>query len=254
MPKIPKSILLFVFTLAAILVPRIAHVSHANKDITLSEVVAQSDWICVTEYLGPDKEISAGYRFKTIETLLNKMSKKQPPEKFVVVTPIAIANATVRKVHKTTGVRRIPLIYRLAEGAGFPGKPGEKLIVFLKEHDQKVLALTAANATLPLDKREQVTKLISKQKKKPEDPEPADLILIGKVVSIEIVPLAKSRNNFVVKTKVVKVTKGSFDGSHFSFRIHSPSKSQIAVGKQLEVRAKRVPEGYFVDPIQFIGR
>jgi hypothetical protein len=48
--------------------------------------------------------------------------------------------------------------------------------------------------------------------------------------------------------------KGSFAGSHFSFRIHSPSKSQIEVGKKLEVKAKRIKEGYLVDPIQFLRR
>jgi hypothetical protein len=229
--------LLFVF------VPRTAHVTHVNKEISLGEVIDQSHWICSAEYLGPDKEISAGYRFKTVETLLNKMKSRKPSDEFIVVTPRAVANATVQRVHKTTGVRRFPLIYRMTDGAKFPGKTGEKLILFLKEHDEKVVVLTAENAALPVGKKASVVEQL-----------PAELVFSGKVESIKISPLKGSRNNFIVKTRVLKVIKGSFDGSYFSFRIHSPVKSQIEVGMVLEVKAKRIPDGYWVDPVQFIGR
>jgi hypothetical protein len=218
-------------------------VTHVNKEISLSKAVEQSHWICSAEYLGPDKEISAGHRFKTVDTLLNKMKTRRVSDEFVVVTPRAVANATVQRVHKTTGVRRFPLIYRMTGGAKFPGKVGGKLILFLKEHDAKVVVLAAENAALPASEKASVVELVS-----------ADLVFSGKVESIEIVPLKGSRHNFVVKTRVLKVLKGSFKGTHFSFRIHSPAKWQIEVGKVLEVKAKRTRDGYLVDPIQFLKR
>jgi len=148
MMKILKCSILVALFFTGLLLPRTAHVSHATKDISLAEVVAQSDWIGSAEYLGPDKEISAGHRFRSAETLMNKMGEKQPSGEFVVVTPRAVANAVVRQVYNTTGVRRTPLIHRLAEGIGFPGKKGEKLLLFLKEHDHKVLVLAAAISAL----------------------------------------------------------------------------------------------------------
>jgi len=239
--KVPRLTLLLILSLTVILAPRTAHVSHVTKKISLSDVVDKSHWICFAEYLGPDKEISAGHRFRTLEILLNKMKSRKPTDEFVVVTPRAVANATVQRVHKTTGVHRTPLLCRLTGGAEFPGKTGEKLILFLKEHDEKVVVLTAENAALPASERESVVELVS-----------ADLVFTGKVVSIEIAPLKGSRHNFVVKTRVLKVLKGSFEGTHFSFRIHSPSKWQIEVGKVLEVKAQRTRDGYLVDPIQFL--
>ena len=217
--------------------------THVNKEISLSNVIEQSHWICLAEYLGPDKEISAGHRFKTGETLLNRMKFRKTSDEFVVVTPRAVANATVQRVHKTTGVRRFPLIYRMTGGAKFPGKTGEKLILFLKEHDEKVVVLVAENAALPASEKASVVELVS-----------ADLVFSGKVESIEISPLKGSRHNFVVKTRVLKVIKGEFKGTHFSFRIHSPAKWQMEVGKVLEVKAQRTRDGYLVDPIQFLKR
>jgi hypothetical protein len=243
--KIPRCTLPLALSIAVILAPRTAHVTHVTKEISLSDVIDQSHWICSAEYQGPDKQVHAGHRFKTVESLVNRMKSKQAPKEFIVVTPWAVANATVQRVHKTTGVRRFPLIYRMTGGAEFPGKTGEKLILFLKEHDEKVVVLAAENAALPISERDMIVKLAS---------ESGDLVFRGKVESIEISPLKGSRYNFVVKTRVLKVLKGSFDGSHFEFRIHSPSKSQIEVGKVLEVKAERIRDGYLVDPIQFLKR
>lgn len=241
MMKMPRCLIPLALSLSIILVPRTALVTHVNKEISLNDVIDQSHWICSAEYLGPDKEISSGHRFKTLETLLNKMKSRKPSDEFVVVTPRAVANATVQRVHKTTGVRRFPLIYRMTGGVEFPGKTGEKLILFLKEHDEKVVVLAAEDAALPVSEKASVVEMAS-----------ADLIFSGKIVSIEISPLKGSRHNFVVKTRVLKVLKGSFEGTHFSFRIHSPAKWQMKVGKVLEVKAQRTSDGYLVDPIQFL--
>lgn len=165
-----------------------------------------------------------------------------------MVTPWAIANSMVHKAHKATGVRRTPLLYRLTGGLEFPGKQGEKSLLFLKEHDDKVLVLVAENAALPSSKHDLVVKMITESYKG------ADLVFWGKVESIKIAPVKNAQNNFIVKTKVTKIVKGSFVGSHFSFRIHSPSKSRIEVGQELQVKAQRVKDGYLVDPMQFFKR
>jgi hypothetical protein len=132
-----------------------------TKDIDLKEVIAQSKWVCSAEYLGPDKEISAGHRFRTAQTLVNRMDSKQAPQEFIVVTPWAVANAIVRRVQKTTGVRRFPLIYSMTGGVEFPGKKGVKLLLFLKVQDSKVYVLVAENAALPISKQDLVVKMIS---------------------------------------------------------------------------------------------
>lgn len=249
MTKILTGAILVVSFFSVLLATGTTRASHVTKGISLAEVIALSEWIGSAEYLGPDEKISAGYRFRAIETLTNKMGDKQPSGEFVVVTPLAVANAMVRQVYNTTGVRRFPLIRRLTEGAGLPGEKGEKRILFLREHDDRVLVLTAADASVAWNQRDRVVKMISGQAEMN-----ADLVFSGRVESIDIAPLKGSRNNFVVKTRVLKVIRGSFEGSHFSFRIHSPTKSRIVVGKELEVRARAIPEGYFVDPIQFLGR
>ena len=250
--KVSKFKLFVVLSFVVILVPRIAHVTHVNKEIAISEAVAQSDWICLAEYLGPDKEISAGYRFRVVEHLLERKSAKPLAGEFVVVRPGAVANAVVQSVHRATGVRRFPLLQSMTGGLEFPGEKGEKVFLFLKEHDAKVQLLVAENAALPLSQRDLLAKMISGSMPEPSGKESGELVFLGKVESIDISPLENSRNNFIVKTRVLKVVKGSFDGSHFSFRIHSPVKSRIVVGRELEVKAKRSQEGYLVDPIQFL--
>src|SRR5262245_59600304 len=64
-----------------------------------------------------------------------------------------------------------------------------------------------------------------------------DLTFLGTVTRIEIADTGDPRKEWVVTTKVDKVLSGSFTGSQFSFAIHSPSKSGLAVGKQYSIQA-----------------
>ena len=226
--------------------------SHVTKDIDLRSVVAEAQWICAAEYLGPDRENPSVHRFQAIETLVNLTSEKPPPSQFQVVTPWAVANGMAKRAFQASGVRRSPLIHRLAQGAGFPGRKGEQRLLFLKEHDGKVFVLVAENAALATDQRDRVVELVTPRGLQPPMAGEGDLVFRGKVESIEIAPLKHSQNNFIVTTRILKILKGTFDGSHFSFRIHSPSKSRIEVGQELEVHAERIPEGFRVDPIQFL--
>ena len=151
------------------LTPRIAKVTHSEKEISLDQAVKLSQWICVAEYLGPHKTIGAGHRFRTQEILKGHEEAKRVSGEITVVTPRAVANAMVEKVYNTTGVRRFPLIPRLREGIDFPGKKGDTVILFLKEHDDKVVALVAQNAVFGLDKKEIVTKAITASKQQPSN-------------------------------------------------------------------------------------
>jgi hypothetical protein len=252
--KISKVALAVVSSLAVLLVPRFAQVSHVTQEVELRAVVEQAQWICAAEYLGPDPDNPAVHRFRAVETLIDQLNAKPAPGEFRVVTPWAVANAMAKQAFQATGVRRFPLIQRMAHGAEFPGQEGGRLLLFLKEHDRKVFLLVAEGAALDVGQRDRVLELIVARGRKPSGEATADLVFRGEVESIEISPLPGSPNNFVVTTRVLEVVAGSFSGSHFSFRIHSPSKSRIALGQQLEVRAQRVPAGYRVDPGQFLGR
>jgi hypothetical protein len=78
-----------------------------------------------------------------------------------------------------------------------------------------------------------------------------NLVFEGTVSSIEIVPLPESLKNFVVTMRVDRVVKGQFKGKSFQFRIHSPSLSELEVGKKYTVEAQRTKDGYTVDQYQW---
>ena len=81
-----------------------------------------------------------------------------------------------------------------------------------------------------------------------------DVVLFGKVQSIQASPLPQSLANWVVTFRIERVDFGEFDGKTFSFRIHSPSKSGLETGKQYVVEATRTRAGYEVDQYQWINR
>jgi hypothetical protein len=75
-----------------------------------------------------------------------------------------------------------------------------------------------------------------------------DLIYKGTVTKIEIADTGDPLREWVVTTRVDRVVCGSFSGDQFKFAVHSPARSGIEVGKQYRIVAKRVPDGYEVDP------
>jgi hypothetical protein len=83
----------------------------------------------------------------------------------------------------------------------------------------------------------------------------ADLVFFGTVQKLEAAPLPPpSLENWVVEFKVDRVLSGSFTNATFSFRIHSPSRSGLEVGKQYQVEARRSGNSYVVDPEQWVKR
>lgn len=81
----------------------------------------------------------------------------------------------------------------------------------------------------------------------------ANLVIEGKVIDIQPSTLPKSRKNWVVALQVDRVVSGEFDGKLFSFRIHSPSRSGLAIGQDISLEAKWMDSGYFVDEMQWLS-
>ncbi len=79
-----------------------------------------------------------------------------------------------------------------------------------------------------------------------------DLVFLGTVEKLDAFPLPQSRLNWVVQCRVDKIVAGDFLGKTFSFRVHSPARSGLEVGKQYKIIAKRIPEGFAVDQYQWM--
>jgi hypothetical protein len=58
--------------------------------------------------------------------------------------------------------------------------------------------------------------------------------------------------DWIVRTRIEHVTSGEFTGTHFEFRVHSPSRSGLEVGQTVTVEAKPTPEGFTVDEDQWM--
>jgi len=81
-----------------------------------------------------------------------------------------------------------------------------------------------------------------------------ELRLAGTIVSIEPSALTGSTKNWVVTLKVARVLQGTFAGDTFAFRVHSPTKSRLAVGRRIELAAQPTDDGYVVDDLQWLER
>jgi hypothetical protein len=81
-----------------------------------------------------------------------------------------------------------------------------------------------------------------------------NLVFLGTVVSIGASPLPRSSANYIVTFNVDKIESGKFSGKAFSFRINSPAKSGLEIGKQYIVRATKTDRGYYVDQYQWMNR
>lgn len=78
-----------------------------------------------------------------------------------------------------------------------------------------------------------------------------DLVYMGKVRDIRPSPLPQSRLNYVVTTTVEKVLSGPTPGKTFSFRIHSPARAGLQIGRVYRIQAAWIPQGYRVDETQW---
>jgi hypothetical protein len=75
-----------------------------------------------------------------------------------------------------------------------------------------------------------------------------DLVLVGRVTDVKVNSLpAPATKHWIVTASVLEVRSGSFDGSSFAFRVHSPARAGLEIGKDYTFAAERTDAGYFVD-------
>jgi hypothetical protein len=77
--------------------------------------------------------------------------------------------------------------------------------------------------------------------------ENSDFIFVGLVTKISAAPVEGSNNNWVVATVVEKIESGKFGSKTFSFRMHSPTRAGLVVGKRYHFHATGSGGGYTVD-------
>ncbi len=79
----------------------------------------------------------------------------------------------------------------------------------------------------------------------------SDLVFLGTVEKVEASPLPQSTLNWIIYCRVDKILSGDLPNKTFSFRVHSPVKSGLEVGKQYKIKATRTIDGYTVDQYQW---
>lgn len=82
-----------------------------------------------------------------------------------------------------------------------------------------------------------------------------DLVFRALIESIDCAPIGISGAflDWVVRTRVEQVVSGEFAGTHFAFRVHSPSRAGLVVGMRCTVTAIAIATGYRVDEHQWHG-
>ena len=65
------------------------------------------------------------------------------------------------------------------------------------------------------------------------------IVVIGKITQLRADPLKNSKEDWVVKATIEMVEAGDFAEQTLVFRIHSPSKLKIEIGKRYRIRAKK---------------
>jgi hypothetical protein len=80
--------------------------------------------------------------------------------------------------------------------------------------------------------------------------QPGDVLVFeGTVTSIKVIH--HELTPWLVTLTVEKVLSGELSGPTFSFAVHSPAMSGLAMGRSYTVRAEWKDGGYFVDPLQW---
>ncbi|MEO8672790.1 MAG: hypothetical protein ABI411_15840 [Tahibacter sp.] len=74
-----------------------------------------------------------------------------------------------------------------------------------------------------------------------------DVIYVGTVSALTASALGQSEQNWTVVTDVQTVESGSFTGRTFSFRVHSPARAGLVVGRRYRFHAARRGDGYVID-------
>jgi hypothetical protein len=76
------------------------------------------------------------------------------------------------------------------------------------------------------------------------------LVFQGTVTKIENSPIPRSTQNWIITMRVDQILSGEFKGDHFSFRIHSPTKSGLTENGTYRIEASQSQDGYVVNAIQ----
>ncbi len=81
------------------------------------------------------------------------------------------------------------------------------------------------------------------------------LVFEGTVESLRALSAAEAATspplNWLVQTTVDRLLAGTFAGKHFQFRVHSPARSGLEVGRRVTVKAVLTDQGFHVDPDQW---
>ena len=77
-----------------------------------------------------------------------------------------------------------------------------------------------------------------------------DLTFVGIVTEVAASPIKNSDLNWVVSAEIQTVETGNFDGKKFSFRVHSPGRAGLVVGKRYRFHAVKADRGYTIDESQ----
>ncbi len=83
----------------------------------------------------------------------------------------------------------------------------------------------------------------------------SNLVFEGLVSAIENAPIGMRGAflDWIIRMRVEKIISGEFAGDAFAFRIHSPARSGLIVGKRCSVTAVWTEAGYTVDENQWRG-
>jgi len=73
------------------------------------------------------------------------------------------------------------------------------------------------------------------------------LTFLGTIISIENSPIVNSDLNWIITVNVEKVISGSFSGNTFQFRVHSPARSALEIGRQYRMEFVLTQNGYIAD-------
>jgi hypothetical protein len=81
---------------------------------------------------------------------------------------------------------------------------------------------------------------------------PGDVVFLGTATEVLASPQGQESGNWVVTFSVEKIYQGTLPGDTFSFRLQNPLQSGIIKGLRYRVIATPTPDGYTVNPDQWI--
>lgn len=218
------------------------------QKIDLQELAVSAQWIVLAKYNKSD-DTGPPLRYFTVIKHLGGIDQEPFSPMNIVVRDAGYAQGVMAGIaYKQNGVRRSPLIKELIPGKQEKFLQGKEYILFLQDshsYSPKEYEFTAKNGYLSAKKQFDVDQALLKAGTSPHE-----LVFLGKILEIVNAPEKNEgaiQKSFVIKTKIVRIIKGTFSGDHFSFRIHSPAKSRVKKGMEIKVKAIKTRTGYNVE-------